>query len=135
MSAVYGATAVSPKPETRTGNWQPDKTTFLRLLAAQLQYQNPMEPIKNEDFVTQLVQFTILERLQEMSDQLSRIWQMESLLRGSALLGKRVTVDRGDGETVEGSVERVSLGRDGVTLWVNGESYSLERVREVWPSG
>lgn len=37
--------------------------TFLRLLTEQMQHQDPMDPMKNEDFVAQLAQFSSLEQL------------------------------------------------------------------------
>ncbi len=37
------------------------KNEFLNLLTTQLQYQNPLKPMKNEDFVAQLAQFSALE--------------------------------------------------------------------------
>ncbi|MGQ9531343.1 MAG: flagellar hook assembly protein FlgD [Desulfotomaculales bacterium] len=135
MNAVQGTTgAPSSRVGNSSGDWRPDKTAFLKLLAAQLQYQNPMEPMKNEEFLTQMVQFTILEQLQEMSDRLTRMWRLEGLQQGAALLGRRVTVAGADGEVVEGAVEKVVLGKEGVSLVVNGRTFDLEQVREVLPS-
>lgn len=135
MNAVQGSTGAS---SARVGNsaadWRPDKTAFLKLLAAQLQYQNPMEPMKNEEFLTQMVQFTILEQLQEMSDRLTRMWRLEGLQKGAMLLGRRVTVTGADGEVVAGPVEKVVLSEEGVSLVVQGRSFDLEQVREVLPS-
>ena len=39
------------------------RDAFLRLLTVQLQNQDPLEPVKNEDFVAQLAQFSSLEQL------------------------------------------------------------------------
>jgi len=135
VNAVQDATgAPSSRVGNSSGGWRPDKTAFLKLLAAQLQYQNPMEPMKNEEFLTQMVQFTILEQLQEMSERLTRMWRLEGLQQGAVLLGRRVTVAGADGEVVAGVVEKVVLGGEGVSLVVNGRSFGLEQVREVLPS-
>lgn len=50
-----------------------DKSTFLKLLVAQLQYQNPLNPADGVQFVTQLAQFTSLEQSTQMSQDLAAI--------------------------------------------------------------
>jgi flagellar basal-body rod modification protein FlgD len=50
-----------------------DKSTFLKLLVAQLQYQNPLNPADGVQFVTQLAQFTSLEQSTQMTQDLAAI--------------------------------------------------------------
>lgn len=50
-----------------------DKATFLKLLVAQLKYQNPLNPADGVQFVTQLAQFTALEQSTNMSQDLAAI--------------------------------------------------------------
>lgn len=47
------------------------RDAFLRLLTVQLQNQDPMEPVKNEDFVAQLSQFSSLEQLTSINEAVS----------------------------------------------------------------
>ena len=47
------------------------RDAFLRLLLTQLQHQDPIDPVKNEDFVAQLAQFSSLEQLQSINRALS----------------------------------------------------------------
>jgi len=44
-----------------------DKDTFLKLLVAQLKYQNPMEPVDSSQFMAQTAQFTMVEKLEAMA--------------------------------------------------------------------
>ena len=46
------------------------KDDFLKLLTVQLSYQNPWEPVKNEDFVAQLAQFSSVEQLENINSNL-----------------------------------------------------------------
>lgn len=48
-----------------------DSDTFLKLLVAQLQYQNPLEPQTDTAFVTQLSQMSTMEYLQSMKDSMT----------------------------------------------------------------
>lgn len=49
------------------------KDVFLRLLVAQLQYQDPLQPMDNTQFVTQLATFQTLEELQAIRADLDRL--------------------------------------------------------------
>ncbi|MBF0627706.1 MAG: hypothetical protein HQL91_05735 [Magnetococcales bacterium] len=49
------------------------QTDFLKLLTAQLQYQDPMEPEKNTDFTSQMAQFTGLSEQQKSNELLEKL--------------------------------------------------------------
>lgn len=55
------------------------RDAFLRLLTVQLQNQDPMEPVKNEDFVAQLSQFSSLEQLTSINEAVSGKEDTEAL--------------------------------------------------------
>lgn len=47
-----------------------DRHAFLKLLVAQLERQDPLEPVNQENFIAQLAQFSSLEHLTNMSESL-----------------------------------------------------------------
>jgi flagellar basal-body rod modification protein FlgD len=49
------------------------KTEFLNLLVAQLQHQDPLDPVKNEQFVAQLATFSSLEQLISINKAVTRL--------------------------------------------------------------
>ncbi len=49
------------------------KTEFLNLLVAQLQHQDPLDPLKNEEFVAQLATFSSLEQLIEINKAVTKL--------------------------------------------------------------
>jgi flagellar basal-body rod modification protein FlgD len=49
------------------------KTEFLNLLVAQLQHQDPLDPLKNEQFVAQLATFSSLEQLIEINKAVTKL--------------------------------------------------------------
>jgi flagellar basal-body rod modification protein FlgD len=86
MSAVTGATAAPPSNDASASTIpKPDdlanRDTFLKLLVAQLRYQNPLNPTDSVQFVTQLAQFSQLEQSTQMEQDLSAI---RKLLEGQS---------------------------------------------------
>jgi len=64
-----------------------DKNDFLNLLVTQLQYQDPLNPMDSADFTAQLAQFSSLEQLTNMSDQLKELTLTQSALNNSQAVG------------------------------------------------
>jgi flagellar basal-body rod modification protein FlgD len=89
------------------------RDAFLKLFTTQLQNQNPLQPMDNEAFVSQLAQFSSLESMKAMQssiEQMSASFQGEKLIGSSNLLGRYVrndaaTVMAGKGEKTEAVVE------------------------------
>jgi len=76
------------------------KDDFLQLMITKLQYQDPLNPTTDEDFIAQLAQFSSLEQMSNIADAIesSNQWdylQMQSLnnVMSSNLIGKEVTAD------------------------------------------
>ncbi len=103
------------------------KEEFLTLLVTQLQNQDPLDPMKNEDFVAQLAQFNSLEQMINLNESMESQLVLQTLSSASNLLGKEVSaissVDSEEGYTaVTGTVESVWLEEGAVVLRVNTES-------------
>jgi flagellar basal-body rod modification protein FlgD len=50
-----------------------DKTEFLQLLITQIQHQDPLSPLKNEEFVAQLATFSSLEQLISINEAVKKL--------------------------------------------------------------
>lgn len=99
------------------------KQDFLTLFTAQLQNQNPLEPVKNEAFVAQLAQFSQLEALTNMQGSLDKFvtsMSGERMLNSASLIGKKVAVTDSPtqlsaGGNISGSID-LPMGASGVQV-------------------
>jgi len=73
------------------------KDDFLSLLVTQLQYQDPLEPVKDQEFIAQLAQFSQLEQLENMNSSLQTTTEVDYLTgqtiantMATTLIGKSV---------------------------------------------
>ena len=67
------------------------QTDYITLLIAQLQYQNPLEPLDNNEMASQLAQFSQLQQLESMSTSFSEILATTNRNYANSLLSKKVT--------------------------------------------
>src|SRR5688572_28216678 len=65
---------------------------FLKLLIAQMTSQDPINPLSNQDMLTQMVQFSTLQQNTGMQSELARMQSSQSLLQANALLGREVSL-------------------------------------------
>ena len=62
------------------------KDAFLRILVTQMKNQNPLEPLKDTEFIGQMTQFSSLEQLTNLFESISTALQFSNYLsRDSAL--------------------------------------------------
>ena len=112
-----------------TGSDSLNKDSFLQILVAEMQYQDPLEPSSNTDWVSQMASFSQIEELQGMSTTISE----QSAVH---LVGKKVIIAAAENTTGEknfitGEVECIEKQEDGVYLSVNGYLYRLEDLYSV----
>jgi flagellar basal-body rod modification protein FlgD len=96
------------------------KDQFLKLFVAQLQHQDPMNPMQDADFMGQMASFSTLEQVSNMANENARIAQSLTSSNAIGLIGRDVTWISEDGAAHTGKVEKVSTV-DGVpSLTVGG---------------
>jgi flagellar basal-body rod modification protein FlgD len=113
------------KDQSKKTNEEMGKQEFLTLFTAQLQNQNPLEPVKNEAFVAQLAQFSQLEALTNMQTSLDTFvtaMSGERMLGSAALIGKKVAVtdtptQLTSGATMDATLD-LPMGASGVQISV-----------------
>ncbi len=105
--------------------------TFLNLLVAQLKYQNPMSPSDGTEFLAQTAQFTMVEKLTELTEQSKRLLTDNQSLAAASLLGKTVSWADADGTIQHGTVTSAAFGSEGATVVVGEQKIPFTQIRDV----
>jgi flagellar basal-body rod modification protein FlgD len=105
-----------------------DKDTFLKLLVAQLKYQDPSNPADSTQFLAQTAQFTQVEKLGDIADLL----KSQRLVGASGLVGHSVTYMDENGAHQTGVISAAKLNGDSEpTLRIGNTDVQLSKVMEV----
>ncbi|MFN8121984.1 MAG: flagellar hook capping FlgD N-terminal domain-containing protein [Thermoleophilia bacterium] len=108
--------------------------TFLKLVGEQMKNQNPMEPMKDTEFISQMSQFSSLEQVTKLNSTMTSLGMALQLTQGSAMVGKTVSyLPEGATVPVRGTVDRVTIGNGGkdMQLVVGGVQITPAQVVEV----
>jgi flagellar basal-body rod modification protein FlgD len=104
---------------------------FLKLLVAQMTSQNPLDPMNNQDLLTQTVQFSTLQGNNELKSALASMQDSQSLLQANSLIGREVSLLVDANTTTQGVVTGVVTNSGAPQLVVNGAAYDLSQVLAI----
>jgi len=114
-----------------------DLDQFLKLMIAELQNQDPLDPMDNTQILQQVSQLREIGATDSLSDTLSAVLQGQNLSTASAMIGRDVKALSDDGRDVEGRVDRVSIDvKDDIRtlrVHIGSESVQLRNIRGVTP--
>ena len=121
-------TQASVKKATAPDNNGMDKDAFLQLLVAQMQYQDPLEPTSNTEYISQYAQFSQVEQMQNMA-------ATSELARATSLVGQEVyiktTNSKGESQLKYGKVDYVVFENNKAYLAIDESLYALEDLDTV----
>ena len=113
-------------------NSQIGQQEFLQLLTTQLRYQDPMAPMEQQEFLTQLSQFSMLSGVEQLNGSFANMLQLQQLTNGASLVGKEVQYIAGeDGETATVVVEGVLVNDGQLYLNINELAVPLASVLQI----
>lgn len=73
---------------------------FMKILLTQLQFQDPLKPMDNQEFIAQMAQFTNLEISRQQNDKTETLLAIQSASQALSLIGKEVEVQSDSGAQV-----------------------------------
>ncbi|MBK8559844.1 flagellar hook capping FlgD N-terminal domain-containing protein [Candidatus Amarobacter glycogenicus] len=113
-------TTYTPKA---SANSELSQVDFMKLIIAQMQNQNPLEPQSDTDFMAQMAQFESLNQMKTVAEGIKVLQGVNELTSAASMIGKNIT-----GEQVDG----IAVTRDIVSREKFGRSFanitSMERV-------
>jgi len=103
-------TTTTPKSasQTATDAFGLSFDSLLKIILTQLTYQDPLKPMDNFQFVSQLAQFSQIQQGQTTNDRLQSIADAQATLQATGLLGKTVDVPAGQ-SLLSGKVTAISF--------------------------
>ncbi|MEI9851954.1 MAG: flagellar hook capping FlgD N-terminal domain-containing protein [Sphingomonas sp.] len=117
MTMAIAALAADPAPaaqqpptaaETASSAFGLSFEALLKIILTQLSYQDPLKPMDNFEFVSQLGQFSQIQQGQTMNDRLETLVAAQATSQATSLLGTRVDVPAG-AATLSGKVTAVTF--------------------------
>lgn len=124
------STVTSAKTSTSStdSNSSLDKDAFLQLLVTQMQYQDPLEPTDNTEYMSQLAQFSTVEELQNINDTFTGN-------RALSLAGQYVILNvpdsSGNISQISGLVDYVTISEGKTYFSINDQYYDSDYLDSV----
>lgn len=103
---------------------------FLKLLIAELQNQDPLNPMSNQEMLQQINSIREIESNTRLTESLQALQLGQNMATASTMLGRVITGLSDNQTTVTGWVQRVAMVDQEPKLYVNGEPVSLKNVSE-----
>ncbi|WP_294296567.1 flagellar hook capping FlgD N-terminal domain-containing protein [uncultured Sphingomonas sp.] len=121
--AITPTSGMSPPSNTSAAQTDAAKAfglsfdSLLKIILTQLTYQDPLKPMDNFQFVSQLAQFSQVQQGQTANDRLQTLVRAQGANQATGLLGKLVDVPAG-GATMTGTVTAIAFNDGAPTITV-----------------
>ncbi len=106
---------------------------FMKLLTTQLTSQDPMNPMKDTEFISQMANFTSLEQMRNLSKSFDSFSSDQKMAAAPAYLGRQVTITNATGD-ITGVVEAIKLSNGKPAVVVNGKTYETNLITGIAPA-
>lgn len=136
LSRIQEANATNPNG-TRGGDLaELDMNSFLQLMIAELQNQDPLNPMDNADLLNQMGQMREIAANDSLTKTLESVLHRQNLATASSLIGKTVKALDDENAEVVGAVDRVTMAVDEndaptIRIQIGGSSIKLSNIREI----
>jgi flagellar basal-body rod modification protein FlgD len=119
IASTSSTTSTPNQVERKTGGTL-GKDDFLKLFVAQLQHQDPMNPMQDGDFMGQMASFSTLEQITNMAAANHTVASNLSASNAISLIGRTVTYTDETDQIHTGKVEKVTTAGGVPSLTVSG---------------
>ena len=119
-------------------------TDFMKLLAAQLRYQDMTNPMSNSEMMSTMTQMSSISAMNSMTQSVTNmtgatndVLMVNMTSYATGMMGKEVTIalvdddGKATGEKITGTVEGVSLFEGTPMVYVDGKGYQLSQFMSI----
>ncbi|MGM0602285.1 MAG: flagellar hook capping FlgD N-terminal domain-containing protein [Bacillota bacterium] len=117
------------------GNDGLGQDAFFKILITQLQNQDPLDPMEDREFISQMAEFSSLEKVEKIYGMLEQQFNVNQLAGQADLIGKEITADI-EGVQLKGTVDGVKSKDE--EIWVvlkNGSEIRMDNITAVNRAG
>lgn len=132
-SSVSSDKVAAKNTNTNIGKSTLGYDEFLKLLTAEMQYQDPLEPTSNTDYVAQMATFSQLEATLSMKESLTASSDNTIKSMANQLVGQEVVVEDDESKTgyADGIVDYVMYEDGEIYISVNDKLYSIDKLDTI----
>ncbi len=129
LDSISSVHYVESAKKTKDSGENVSTGTFLKLIVAQMQYQDPLEPQSNADFVAQLAQMNSLTQMQLMNSSLGASKAIGIV--GQSIYAEILNSKTGMIDVYYGTVESVVMKNDTAYVVVDGYAIAIDDIMAV----
>ncbi|MCW2522329.1 MAG: flgD [Frankiales bacterium] len=107
---------------------------FLQLLVAQLQYQDPSQPVDTSSFMQETATLTQVQTMESNSTATTGLLQAQQAQSAAALVGKSVSYLDANGNAQTGTVASATISATPPTLQIGSADIELSQIQKVLSS-
>jgi flagellar basal-body rod modification protein FlgD len=108
-----------------------DANQFMTLLMAQLTHQNPLEPLKDSEMLSQFAQLNSVQELTSIRTLMTQAASANQTGYAASLIGKSIRAGMSDGNTLQGVVSGITMEAGKVYVHVGNKQALLSDVVEI----
>jgi hypothetical protein len=120
-TTIYGQSATTSVSSSSTSETTTTADDFLTMLVAEIQNQDPLDPMSNAEYISQLMDFQSLDAINELRDEISE-------MRALDMLGMEIATTLDNGTIISGTVESIYKDGDNIMLDIGDYAVNLENV-------
>lgn len=108
-----------------------DTSQFIKLLVAELQNQDPLDPMKNSELLQQVSQIKAIDSNDKLSTMLGAVTVGQNLATASSLIKRKVEALDDSGNKVTGVVDKVTVTDGDVKVHIGDSTVRLSNISQI----
>jgi flagellar hook assembly protein FlgD len=108
-----------------------DRDAFLKLLVAQLRYQDPSKPLDATEMVSQSAQLSVVDKLGEISALLTDSSAVDRVTLAGSLIGKQISFTAPDGTTQTAIATAVSVAGASTVVRAGNVDVDIDDITSI----